>query len=96
MIKQKKHIKLIKNFKLEYPTITYLPNIIKDSDISAMFCGLISLIKTQAKSNCKQETARIYNSYYELLKMYKNAIRKMNMYKSLYIKAMSQENVRFA
>lgn len=91
MIKQAKQIKLIKNFKMEYPQTIFLPQIIKDSDISAMFCGLIGLIKSQTKFKLKQEHEQTYTSYRELLKMYKLALKKMNMYKTLYFKAIENQ-----
>lgn len=87
MIKQLKRIKLIKGFKMEYPRTIFLPQIIKDSDISAMFCGLIGLIKSQTKSKLREEYEQSNTSYRELLKMYKNTLRKMNMYKTLYLKS---------
>lgn len=90
MIKSNKKIKLIHNFEMEYSHQIVLPSIIKDKDISAMFCGLVAIVKQQAEFKSKQLNQQKDSAYNVLLKMYLNTLKKMNFYKSLYLKEKSK------
>lgn len=83
MIKQKLKIKLIKNFKMEYTQKLVLPNVIREKDIYAMFSGLLTLTKQLAENNAKKTQLHNEYSYKILLKMYLNAVKEKNKYKSL-------------
>lgn len=90
MLKSSKKISLIKNFKMEYSHQLVMPGIIKDRDISAMFCGLVAIVKQQAEFKSKQLNQQKDSAYKALLKMYLSALKKMNFYKSLYLKEKSK------
>lgn len=89
-IKSQKRIKLIHNFKMEYNQQIVFPSLIKDKDISAMFCGLISIVKQQAKFDAQKSNEQKNSAYQALLKMYLNTLKQMNEYKSLYLKEKSK------
>ncbi len=93
ILKSKKPIKIIHNFKMEYNKQIIFPNLIKDRDISAMFCGLISIVKQQAKFDAQKSTEQKDSAYKALLKMYLNTLKQMNEYKSLYLKEKSKNAV---
>jgi len=84
MIKIHKNIKLLKNFKMEYPVTYILPSNIDDKDINAMFCGVLRLMKMQAKQEANAENVYNKTAYNFLLKMYLSAVKNMNKYKALY------------
>lgn len=86
MIKTAKNIKLIKEFKMEYATKMVFPSLIKDSDISAMFCGLLSIVRQQAKQKLNIANREQTCAYQELLRMYLHTLKEMNNYKYLYLK----------
>lgn len=84
MIKSERNIKLIKNFKMEYPTVHILPSNIEESDVNAMFCGILKIIKMQAKQQANAENCYNQYAYNFLLNMYQKAVKNMNKYKALY------------
>lgn len=86
ILKSTKQVSIVKNFKMEYNRQIIFPNIIKDRDISAMFCGLISIVKQQAKFDAQKNNEQKDSAYKALLNMYLNTLKKMNYYKSLYLK----------
>lgn len=86
MIKLDKNIKIVKNFQMEYPTAQAMPSNIDDKDINAMFCGVLRLMKIQAKQQINTEIINSKNSYNYLLKMYLLAVKNMNKYKKMYFK----------
>lgn len=86
MIKSKKIIKLSKCFKMQITQTLKMPSVIKDKDIYAMFCGLISIIKSQANLDAENRQKHTDYAYQYLLKMYENAVKNMNKYKALYFK----------
>lgn len=55
-----------------------------------MFCGLVAIVKQQAEFKSKQVSQRKDSAYNVLLKMYLNTLKKMNFYKSLYLKEKSK------
>lgn len=55
-----------------------------------MFCGLVAIVKQQAEFKSKQLNQQKDSAYKALLKMYLSALKKMNFYKSLYLKEKSK------
>ena len=71
---------------MEYTTTYVFPSVIQDKDISAMFCGLLSIVKQQAQHESKKLNQQKDSAYKALLKMYLNTLKQMNWYKTQYLK----------
>ena len=92
MIKTYKQISLKKNFKMEIYSPLKMPSIIKEQDLYAMFCGLLTIVKTQAKEEAKKLQNHTNNAYNHLLNMYVQAVKNLNKYKSLYFSLVKKAN----
>lgn len=90
MIKLKKKIKLLKNFKMQHTLKINMPLPVKEKDVHSMFLGLLKIVKEMAKREA--ETMQLHSdiSYNNLKVMYLTAVKKMNKYKSLYLNSLKE------